>query len=367
MVQPTPDAAPSPECLDAARSAVAGRFAVNDLKHPAVAALAELAAQRLAAGRTPPDPALAGSPCKLPGRPAGRPSPATPAPTGASRHNLLKINPPPLPQVIYELELAIGDPKSSAKDIAAVLGLDPALAAHVLRVVNSAYYGFAARIDTLERAVAVAGLKEISTLAVSLAVGNVFSEPPAGNLVDMTLFWRHSLASGLAARSLARLARRSEPERFFVAGLLHDMGKVLCALAEPELAAAALAQAEDQQLPTFLAERRVFGFDHAELGGNAILKWNLPRSLAEAVGRHHDPETMDLDAGQDVVHLANVVAAGLGFASDARGLVAPLAHLAWKRLGLSTADLGAVAAALDERLDSLCAAFAAGSRSGRPA
>lgn len=341
----------TPLALDAARAAVAPRFAVNDLEHPAMAALAELAAGRMAAGRSPAAPAT----------PRARVISASftaPAP------NLLKISPPPLPQVVVELELAVADPKSSAKDIAAALGLDPALAAHVLRVVNSPYYGFASRIETLERAVAVAGLKEISALALGLAVGKIFAAPPDPALLDPNLFWRHSLATGLAARSLARLARRAEPERFFIAGLLHDMGKMLCALSEPELTGQALALAASQHLPTFLAERRVFGFDHAELGGNAILKWNLPRSLAEAVGRHHDPETMDRDAGQDVVHLANVVATTLGFAADARGLVAPLSHLAWKRLNIAPTDLAAVAAALDERLETLCAAFSAGTTGG---
>lgn len=275
-----------------------------------------------------------------------------------SRTPLAEINPPPLPQAFIALRQVAQNPMSTTTDVAGVIAMDPSLAAYVLRLANSALYSFPARIETVERAVSCIGLAEMETLALGAMVGKVFRNPPRADLLVMQDFWRHAVSVGLLSGALADCLGVDGRERFFTAGLLHDIGRLLLAIAEPDLACMALDRAAATGKPLDAAEREVLDFDHAALGGRVCAKWQLPESLIEAVTWHHDPGQCPDNALVSVVHTADFMANALGLrASPAAGL--PVLDLTvLSALGLTEADPPVLLDVLESGLASLTAQFA---------
>ncbi len=228
------------------------------------------------------------------------------------RVSLADITPPPLPEAYLALRRKARDPMSSAADIAAVLSMDPSLAAYVLRLANSPLYSPASKVATVSRAVTVIGLGEIETMAAGAMLSRLFDAPPRPDLLRPEDFWRHAVAVGLLARALAERVGERGGERYFVAGLLHDMGRLVLAVAEPDLAGAALRRASARNLPLDAAERLELGFDHAALGGRIAAKWLLPEVLFQAVAAHHEPGQCPDNLLAAAVHVANFMANALG-------------------------------------------------------
>ena len=131
-----------------------------------------------------------------------------------------------LPMIHLRLEEAINNQNKSMSDIAKVIREDPGLTARLLRIVNSAFYNFPSKIETISQAVTIVGTQQLSALALATSVMKMFKGLPQ-NLVSMDSFWRHSIACGLAARMIGSFRRETKPERFFVAGMLHDIGRLI--------------------------------------------------------------------------------------------------------------------------------------------
>jgi HD-like signal output (HDOD) protein len=129
-----------------------------------------------------------------------------------------------LPMIHVRLDEAINNPKKSLADIANIIREDPGLTARLLRIVNSAFYNFPTKVETISQAVTIVGNQQLSALALATSAMNMFRGIP-GNLVSMDSFWRHSVGCGLAARVVATYRREPNAERFFVAGMLHDIGR----------------------------------------------------------------------------------------------------------------------------------------------
>ena len=199
----------------------------------------------------------------------------------------------------------IRDPETSASDIGSVISEDPALTMRLLKIVNSPFYGFPSKIDTVSRAITIVGTLELLDLVLATAVVKTFSGLPS-ELVTMDVFWRHSLSCGVIARGLAGHRKEKNVERFFIAGLLHDIGALLLYSQAPDEARQALAHAQQENLPIEQAERQVLGFDHAEVGGELAASWMLPPFLKETIQFHHQPERCtEFLAETTTIHLAN--------------------------------------------------------------
>ncbi|MEN8259870.1 MAG: HDOD domain-containing protein [Pseudomonadota bacterium] len=197
-----------------------------------------------------------------------------------------------LPDVYFRVCELIRDPEGSADDIAKVLSKDPALSARLLRIVNSSYYGFQARIDTITRAVAVVGIIDLQKLVVTTSVIDTFRRIPQ-TLVDMTEFWMRSIQCGVIARLLAGEGRVLHEERLFMAGLLHDIGSLLMYAKMPdECKDVLLAAGGDRRLVAGL-EQELIGFTHADVGAALMRQWGLPESLQQAVGCHLAPKSAE--------------------------------------------------------------------------
>ena len=192
------------------------------------------------------------------------------------------------PEVCIRLLDLVDSPKSTAHEIGEVISSDPNLSARLLKLVNSSFYNYSGRIDTLSRAIAIVGTRELYSLAISVSAVRAFSKIPA-QLINMDTFWRHSLFCGIIARYLAKRCGILHPERLFVAGLLHDIGELVVFAREPEKSRNLMLMAKGDENTLAYAERQEFGFNHADLGGMLAALWKLPDTLVESISCHHSP------------------------------------------------------------------------------
>lgn len=212
-----------------------------------------------------------------------------------------------LPEVCTRLQEMLENPHHSSMDLGKVISQDPDLTARLLKIVNSSFYGYAGRIDTINRAVTVIGISELLVLILGASSVMTFNKIP-GSLINMADFWRHSVYCGVVAKQLAKRCHVLHHERLFVAGLLHDVGKLILCMKLPEKMRIVLAQAYDNEVPSYEIEKNEFGFDHAELGGLLLKTWQLPDSLCQAISYHHQPsaaESPSIEAA--IVHIANAI------------------------------------------------------------
>lgn len=181
---------------------------------------------------------------------------------------------------------------TSPNDLNKVISLDPVLTGQVLKLINSAYYSLPNQITSLTRAIIMLGLNTVKNLALSTAVLGTLKKSQTGKIMPMDAFWTHSLCVGVTAKALAQRkgVHVTMLEEFFVAGLLHDLGKIpMCArfIGEYE---EVLELATLEQGPLERAENLVFGFDHGEVGKMIAEKWQLNATLVESLRYHHQPE-----------------------------------------------------------------------------
>lgn len=244
-----------------------------------------------------------------------------------------------LPMVYQQLSAAIDDPNSANRDIEQVIRTDSGLTARLLRVANSALYSFPSKIDTISRAITVIGTAQLRDLALATSVFKMF-EGVASEVLDVEAFWRHSIACGVVARILAGYRRESNVERFFVAGLLHDIGRLLMFMTIPEQVSKALNSAAEQQQLLFKAEKEIIGFDHAAVGGVLLKGWKLPEHTVNAVKYHHRPAIASgPHADAAIVHLADIIANAMQLGASGERFVPALDVSAWEQLGLSASIL----------------------------
>lgn len=247
-----------------------------------------------------------------------------------------------LPLFYERLNETINHPRSSIDDISKIITEDQGLTARLLRLANSPMFGCYARVDSITKAVTIIGTQQLRDLALAASVMGVFKGIPE-DLLNMTSFWRHSIACGIIARSLAVYRRESNVERLFVAGMLHDVGQIVLAAARPEVSRELLeAQRDSGRLYQELESERL-GFDHAELGGALLKKWKIPASIGEPVACHHSPgaaEQFQLETA--LIHLADIICQAMELGQGAEWGVPRLDERAWGRLELSPQMLGAV-------------------------
>jgi len=242
-----------------------------------------------------------------------------------------------LPDVCFRVNEMVDDPNSSALDIAKVLGQDPNLSAHLLRIANSPYYGFPSRVETILRAITVIGMQDLRDLVLSTSVINAFASDE-NELINMEKYWHHSLLTGFIAKELGGLTSTKVlcKERLFATGLLHDIGQLVMTAKIPEIMRIILLRAKADQEPYEEVEDLIFGLGHSEIGAELMKKWNLPESFQAVARFHHTPEKADnFKLEVSIVHIANAMSHianmhGLGFKEKLS-----ISSQAWAITGLS--------------------------------
>lgn len=223
---------------------------------------------------------------------------------------------PTIPAVIAHLEEVVEQPNSDSNQIAQVITDDPAIAAGVLRLVNSVLYRPVAgrEVKDLKVAITRIGLRSVKHLAISTALFGCFSavEQPA---FHRKKFWQHCIAVGLIGDTISRetsiVPRREVPKDVVhLAGILHDIGKIVLEEHCNEAFHQAIAFAKEEQLPLYHAERHLLGIDHAEVGALLCEKWKMASALTDVVRHHHHPLEAATEEGRSLailVHLANYI------------------------------------------------------------
>lgn len=245
------------------------------------------------------------------------------------------------PEICFKVFEIIDSKHGTAEALGNVIAQDPNLTARLLKIVNSAFYNFPSKIDTVSRAIAIVGSAELYNLVVAVKAVRVFSKIPA-DLVNIDSFWQHSLYTGLIAKDIAKRCKILHPERLFIAGLLHDIGSLILFNSQPELSRELLDEMDGDEVVLAEKERHCFGYSHADVGGELMKLWHLPEALLEATTFHHNPsEASDAAFETCVLHLSDALAnqTGMGtFAEEAPEEVV-VDDCVWKTLNLDKESL----------------------------
>jgi putative nucleotidyltransferase with HDIG domain len=232
---------------------------------------------------------------------------------------------PTLPTVLGKVLALTQSPDSSPDELVDTISQDPALSARILRVANSAYYGFPRTITSLDRALPLIGLDAISSMAMSLGVMDKLKIPQNSAAFTPAGLWTHSLA---VAMGLELLAKRVELEAhyLFTLGLLHDVGKIVLVRDFTDLYLDCHRQAREQGIwDASIVERKILGFDHAEVASILLSQWHLPELLIKPIQAHHQDKEMPRASRVDwaLLRVADLVAHRVSLGSGLREAPTP--------------------------------------------
>lgn len=196
-----------------------------------------------------------------------------------------------LPEVTTRIVEVVENPTSTAQDMHDIIRHDPALAAKILKVVNSAFYGLPSQIASLDRAIVMLGLSAVKNIALAASLSRLFRPGPVSDRFSGRDLWTHCIAVGVCTRMVAQ-ASFGQVEEAFVAGLVHDMGLLVEFQLFPDKLRAVSERCEAEPQDFLAAEREIIGGDHQAFGAALATKWKFPPGLRCAVSRHHSPENL---------------------------------------------------------------------------
>lgn len=258
-----------------------------------------------------------------------------------------KIKLPSAPGVILELQKAL-DAGASSRRIAQIIQYDLKFTSAILSLVNSPLYALPFKVQTLERAITVIGTREISSLGLGVRILSMFEDSASEDL-PLNIFWKHSVACAVLAHDIARLCAREKPERYLVAGLMHDMGRLLFFTNYPELCKACLYLQQKEEIPLLKTELEVFNVEHTMLGGILFGDWKMPKNIIHSALYHHDPQNCLGKDIPEVVYVANQIATALGICCNRFYNLEPAEDI-WKKLGIEEDELNSMVDNLNDRL-----------------
>jgi len=244
---------------------------------------------------------------------------------------------PALPKAAVDVIALLQNPEVSATELVEVMEYDPVLTSNILRVANSAFFGGPRSISTLREAIVRLGLNRIFQLAMTSAIAPYARKPIKGYDLAPGELLKHAVAVGIGTEQIAEALERPAPAYAFTAGLLHNLGKIVLGSFLETDAEQILAVAYDDGLSFQLAEQKVLGKDHAEVGAVLMESWNLPAILVNVVRWHPEPERCPGDTMVvDLVHVADSLSVMTGVGMGIDSLNYHLSQEAIERLDLST-------------------------------
>jgi len=252
-----------------------------------------------------------------------------------------EIKLPEVPSIVFELNEVVSAPLVSASDIARIVQRSPSLTSLLLRIVNSAFYGLPSRVDDISRAVTLIGSKETSGLALGISTMTMFKDIPQ-QIIDTRSFMKHSIACGIISRILAARNNIPQTEQLFVSGLLHDIGRLIAYKYFPGEAKGLLQMAMAQGQPLYPIEPSQLGCRHTDIAQHLLRKWKLPFSLENNIFFHHRPSSAPDRDKAAIVHMADLIANGLGLGSSGERFPAGFDEAAWDKLNMTPGVLTSV-------------------------
>ena len=194
---------------------------------------------------------------------------------------------PTLPTIVFEVNKMLEDYEVSIKKLSAVLEKDQAMVTKILKLVNSSFYGFRSRINNIPHAVIILGFNTVRNALVSVSIIKAFSKEGPGERFDITEFWKHSIAVAVTSKYLSEQSKLDSPDDCFVAGLLHDIGKVILAQHFTDLFDRIWESVKGEGKSFSEAERDLLPVTHAQIGGYLTKKWQFPDALIDSIAYHH--------------------------------------------------------------------------------
>ncbi len=249
-------------------------------------------------------------------------------------------NMPSLPVTVNKIREVCDNPKSSPTDIYKLIILDPVLTAKVMKLINSAYYSISGKVTSLARAIIMLGINTVKNLVISSSVMNIVNGKNYLQADNAKKFWRHSLCTAVAAKVIALKTGkdRNEAEEYFIAGMLHDIGKIPILACFPDQYRVIIDQCEINSGTAFETEQKIFGFNHCSIGNLIAEQWTLGEKMEMVIANHHNPELVSEDKYWEIVYIISITdyyinKIGYGFA-DIQCITVPPAAI-FKKTGIT--------------------------------
>ena len=254
--------------------------------------------------------------------------------TSFNDQRLMEKNLPTLPLALQEALRLAENPKTSLVQLGDVIQRDQVLSGKALKMVNSPTYGFPGRIASIHNALVLLGFNVVKSVLISTVV---FENTPTG----MKELWRHSTGCSTACKELGKLLKVEDPNELLIAGLLHDIGKVVIAAQLPEAKKEIDRLVREDDIPLREAEKQILGLDHSRVSAWLAERWNLPLSLRSALAHHHHPmNSQNGITAAAIVHVGNFLTKLFEHGSGGDSHVPALDPHAFKHLGLNQQKLG---------------------------
>lgn len=260
---------------------------------------------------------------------------------------------PVFPQTAQTVLSMMNDPKTHILKVAEAIQKDVSLSVRLLKMSNSAYYAQGRKIVTVLEALVLLGMNTVKELLVAASAYKILNKKIEGYLLERGDLWKHSLFCAMASETLASEAAPSLKDKAYIAGLLHDVGKIILAHYVQEEFEKILAKVERENISFDSAEKDVLGFTHAELGARVLEKWNFPEEIVDAIEFHHDPKEAKFKPLAGLVHLGDMATIMLGVGLGSDGLFYPLDENVFDSVGLSGENFEKLFGKISANLDVL--------------
>ena len=261
---------------------------------------------------------------------------------------------PPFPQVAIKAMDIISNTQYVVSDLVEVIRLDQSITANILKLCNSAYFGLPRKVSSLKEAVVYLGTIQLRQVLLASGAKDIYDRPDKGYSYFVGELWQHAIACALMSQVLARHLRLPLDENsIFTAALLHDVGKVVLSTYVSQEFAEIEMMVKEEHLSFHDAERRVLGFDHAEIGGRLAELWKFPDSIVAAIRFHHEPEKSPKTFRllSELIALSDGLVLMVGYGTSADGLSYHIPHLLVDKLKLKKNDIEVLMIKFQEEMD----------------
>ncbi len=249
---------------------------------------------------------------------------------------------PTLPTVFLNVMSLVRNPNTTMKEVAAAVETDPAISMKILKLINSAFYGLARTVDSVHQAVVLLGTNTLKNIVMSVSIFKALSDTSVESSFDRVALWQHSIGCGLIARVIEKHQQIDRNEEGFIAGVIHDIGKIVLDRYFPKDLVAVRKAIQGKNISFYQAEKEELGVTHCEIGAILAEKWHLPENLVEIISYHHEINPDSEHARfASLIHISNILARKYGVGSGGDNHIPEFDPTAMEQLDLSLDQLEA--------------------------
>lgn len=261
------------------------------------------------------------------------------------------------PAIYHKLKDATQNPESTFQDFADIIRADSGLSGRILRIVNSSFYGLSGKVDSITHALNILGIDKLGDLALATIVMSKFEGIPK-NLMNLDSFWKHNIVCGLITKEIAVLFGENNTEKFYLLGLLHDIGSLVLCQEAVAVTRTCMSRADYQGRHLYLVEQEELGFSHAQVGGQLLYSWRLPEFMVESTSYHHNPlEAPKFPKFASIVHVADILAYEMGFSGSGEPYIPPLGRQILEFIQIEKKQLTAIKSSVADSFEEIFQMF----------